>query len=186
MHVVLASGSPRRRELLARLIPEFEVLVSEVDEDALTFGDARSTAERLAEAKALAVARLRPGSLVIGGDTVVSFLGRNFGKPRDAEDAKSMLRTLSGRTHEVVTGVCLVSPQGVETFSDTTHVTFRPLSNEEIDAYVATGEPMDKAGAYAIQGGAGGFVARREGSETNVVGLPLELLEERLRRTRGV
>lgn len=174
--VVLASGSPRRKELLARLIPDFEVLVSDVDEEALTVADPIETAQILAEAKARAVAVLCPEALVIGADTVV-FLGKEqFAKPRDAADARRMLRALSGRTHIVATGVCLVSPEGVQTFHDRTHVTFRDLTDEEIAAYVAGGEPMDKAGAYAIQGLGATFVLRREGSESNVVGLPMERL----------
>ena len=186
MNVVLASGSPRRRELLARLVPEFEVVVADVDEEALTVADPFETAERLAEAKARAVALLRPGCLVVGGDTVVAVDGEQLAKPRDPEDARRMLRALAGRRHVVATGVSLVSPQGVQTFHERTWVTFRPLTEGEIEAYVATGEPMDKAGAYAIQGGAAGFVAQREGSESNVVGLPLERLAEALERTRSV
>ena len=174
--VVLASGSPRRKELLARLVPEFEILVSDVDEEALTVADPIQTAEGLAEAKARAVARLRPDALVIGADTVVFLEGEQFAKPGDAEDAKRMLRALGGRTHTVATGVALVSPDGAIVFHDRTLVTFRDLTDAEIRAYVATGEPMDKAGAYAIQGGAAAFVLRREGSESNVVGLPLERL----------
>lgn len=184
MKVVLASGSPRRRELLTRLVPEFEVLVADVDEDALTLPDPFETAERLAEEKAKAVAALRPDALVIGGDTVVALDGVQFAKPRDAADARRMLRALSGQTHVVATGVSLVSAKSVQTFHDRTYVTFRELSDEEIAEYVATGEPMDKAGAYAIQGGAAGFVVRREGSESNVIGLPLEALTEALKSIR--
>ena len=175
--VVLASASPRRKELLARLVPEFEIVVSDVDEEALTVEDPFLTAERLAEAKARAVALLRPDALVVGADTVVSLDGVQFAKPLDADDARRMLRALSGRTHDVVTGVSLVSLEWTTTFHCLTKVTFRPLSSAEIDAYVATGEPMDKAGAYSIQGGARGFVAERKGSESNVIGLPLKALE---------
>lgn len=178
--IVLASGSPRRKELLARLVPTFEVLVSDVDEEALTVADPLETAERLAEAKARAVSVLRPDALVIGADTVVFLGNEQFAKPRDAADARRMLRALSGRIHTVATGVALAEPKRVIVFHDRTHVTFRDLTDAEIDAYVATGEPMDKAGAYAIQGGAGAFVIRREGSESNVVGLPLEALRGRL------
>lgn len=176
MKVVLASGSPRRRELLATLVPEFEVLVIEVDEEALTLPDPFETAERLAEAKAKAVAPLRPEAIVIGGDTVVALNGEQFAKPKDVEDARRMLRALSGQTHVVATGISLVTPKAVQTFHDKTYVTFRELTDEEIADYVATGEPMDKAGGYAIQGGAAGFVVGREGSESNVIGLPLEAL----------
>ena len=157
-------------------MPLFEVVVSDVDEEALTVADPFATAERLAEAKARAVFALRPDALVIGADTVVTLDGEQFAKPRDADDARRMLRALSGRTHVVATGVSLVSIDGGRTFHERTRVTFRELGDAEIDAYVATGEPMDKAGAYAIQGGAAAFVLRREGSETNVIGLPLERL----------
>ena len=178
--IVLASASPRRTDLLRTLIPEFEVVVADVDEEALTVSDPIETAERLAGAKAQAVALLRPDALVIGADTVVFLGDEQFAKPHDAEDAKRTLRALSGKTHAVVTGVSLVSSKGVRTFHDRTEVAFRSLTEEEIEDYVATGEPMDKAGAYAIQGGAGAFVARREGSESNVVGLPLEALKPHL------
>ena len=125
---------------------------------------------------------LRPDALVIGADTVVALDGEQFAKPIDADDARRMLRALSGkdkadaRTHTVATGVSLISSAGVTTFHERTLVTFRELTDAEIDAYVAGGEPMDKAGAYAIQGGAGAFVLQREGSETNVIGLPLKRL----------
>lgn len=148
----------------------------EVDEEGLTLADPFETAERLAEAKAKAVAPLRPEALVIGGDTVVALNGEQFAKPKDAADARRMLRALSGRTHVVATGISLVTPKAVQTFHDKTYVTFRELTDEEIADYVATGEPMDKAGGYAIQGAAAGFVVRREGSESNVIGLPLEAL----------
>ena len=162
--------------MLGRLVPAFEVLVSEVDEEALTLPDPFATAERLAEAKARAVFALRPDALVIGADTVVALDGAQFAKPKDKADARRMLRALSGRTHTVATGVSLISSAGVTTFHERTLVTFRELTDAEIDAYVAGGEPMDKAGAYAIQGGAGAFVLQREGSETNVIGLPLKRL----------
>jgi septum formation protein len=181
--VVLASASPRRKELLSTLIDDFEVLVSEVDEDALTSSDPWRTAEELSLAKAVAVAQLRPDALVIGGDTVVAIKSgegyEQLAKPLDAADAERMLRRLSGETHVVITGVSLVWSGGRKTFSATSSVMFRELSGDEIRAYVDTGEPMDKAGAYAIQGGAAGFVAHLEGSLTNVIGLPVEMLKER-------
>jgi septum formation protein len=177
--------------LLREIVPDFEVLVAPVDEEALTVPDPWETAEWLALAKARAVAALRPEALVIGGDTVVAYVpspptpspGTNhpgegafvqLAKPRDEADAMRMLRALSGRDHVVITGVAFVSPQGERSLTDTTTVSFRELTDEEIAAYVATGEPMDKAGAYAIQGGAAAFVARIEGSWSNVVGLPVE------------
>jgi septum formation protein len=191
--VILASGSPRRRELLAQLIPSFEVQVVDLDEDELTCSDPWGTAERLAQAKAAVVAAGRPGCIVIGGDTVVALprthVGEGvvasyslLGKPATEEEACSMLRSLSGAQHEVITGVAMVTPHGTEVFSVTTAVVFRHLLDEEIGAYVATGEPMDKAGAYAIQGGAAGFVTETRGSLSNVIGLPLEELSLRLSR----
>jgi septum formation protein len=185
--VILASASPRRKELLAQITPEFEVRVSDVDEEALTTADPWETAERLALAKARAVAAQFPQAIVIGGDTVVA-VGDEHGaydqlaKPVDQEDARAMLGRLSGREHLVITGVGLVWPGGQESFHDTSRVRFRDLTDQEIREYVATGEPMDKAGAYAIQGGASGFVNGLEGSLSNVIGLPLEMLRERLER----
>ncbi len=181
-NVVLGSASPRRRELLGQLVPDFEILVSDVDEEALTTSDPWETAEGLALAKAQAVAKLRPDALVIGGDTVVAHQDRQLAKPLDGEEAVAMLLSLSNQTHRVITGVALVWPGGSESWHDTSEVTFRELSRDEVERYVATGEPMDKAGAYAIQGGAAGFVEKLEGSLTNVIGLPLEGLRERLAR----
>jgi septum formation protein len=184
--VVLASASPRRHELLRQIVDSFEVVVSNVDEEALTVPDPWLTAEALSLAKASAVAALRPKSLVIGGDTVVSIDdGGSFAqlsKPKDQQEAARMLMLLSGRTHQVITGVSLIVQGVSETFSVTTSVAFRALTEKEARDYVATGEPMDKAGAYAIQGGAAGFVQGLEGSLTNVIGLPIEELSLRLNR----
>ena len=183
--VVLASGSPRRKELLRDLIPEFEIVVSDIDEDALTVPDPYQTAEGLALAKARAVAKLRPEALVIGGDTVVALPTDDgqfvqFAKPESKTHACEMVRALSGKTHRVITGLALVSVGHEVVVSDTTHVTFCELSDVEIEAYVETGIPMDKAGAYAIQQGAESFVERVEGSVSNVIGLPMERLSESL------
>ena len=181
--IVLASGSPRRQELLKELAENFEVVVSHVDEDALTVEDPYATAKGLAQAKANAVFLTRPDSLVIGGDTVVALpieAGRyeQFSKPIDQNDAVQMLTRLSGRTHLVITGICLKWPGGERVLSDTSRVTFRDLTRQEIEAYVETGIPMDKAGSYAIQQGAEGFIQRLEGSISNVIGLPVEKLKE--------
>lgn len=183
--VVLASASPRRRELLATLIEAFDVVPAEVDEDALTSADPWRTATDLARAKADVVALGRSEAIVIGADTVVALPDPDWvqlGKPRDAEEAAAKLRRLSGRTHAVITGVAILAPKRRETFFETSHVTFRTLDEAEIRGYAVSGEPLDKAGGYAIQGGAAGFVARREGSLTNVVGLPMEALTESLTR----
>jgi septum formation protein len=185
--VVLASGSPRRRELLADLVPDFEVLVSDVDEEPLPGEEPARLAERLALEKARAVSRQRPSCLVIGGDTVVAVRDREWqmlAKPQDDEDAVRMLKALSGRTHVVVTGLALVWPDGERSLSVETEVEFLSIPEKEIRAYVATGEPMDKAGAYAIQGGAAGWVTGLRGSKTNVIGLPMEALELELARLK--
>jgi septum formation protein len=172
-------------ELLQQLVPEFLVEPAWVDEDALTCKDPWATAQRIAREKAQFVYQNYPHALVIAGDTVVALEGeencfRLFGKPRDGAEAVEMLQELSGKTHLVVTGLVLRWPKGLCSFTETSEVTFRPISRQEISGYVATGEPMDKAGAYGIQGGAAAFVDRVEGSYTNVVGLPMEALEEAL------
>lgn len=138
-------------------------------------------AERLARTKAAEVFARRPDALVLAADTVVAIEGRILGKPRSPAEAEEMLALLSGRSHRVITGVCLLGPRREEVFHASTEVIFRPLRAEEIRAYVDSGEPMDKAGAYAIQGGAAGFVREIHGSYTNVVGLPLAECVERLR-----
>jgi septum formation protein len=186
--VVLASASPRRTELLRRLIPEFAVIPAHLDEDALTDVDPWVTAQRLAREKCLAVAADHPEALVIGGDTVVAVPDQKcweqLTKPTDVEDAVRILTRLQNNTHIVITGICLRWPGGMSAFTDESRVTFRSVSESEIRAYIATGEPMDKAGAYGLQGGAKDFIAKVEGSITNVIGLPMEKLEEALRAMR--
>lgn len=177
---MLASGSPRRKELLAEMgINEFKVIPSGIDEDALTDPDPWITAKRLAREKALDVYAKHSDSIVIGGDTVVALENEDgsweqLAKPADETEAKLMLSKLSGRTHFVITGVCVKWPGGFSSFSDESKVTFRKLSAEEIDRYVASGESLDKAGGYGLQGGAKGFIAKLEGSVNNVIGLPTE------------
>ncbi len=188
--IVLASASPRRVELLSRIAPEFEIDPAHLDEDALTAEDPWQTAENLALAKALAVQPRHPRAVVIGGDTVVACEerpGRYFqlAKPDSPAGAERMLRLLSGCSHLVITGVGLVSPWGREAFCETSTVWFRPITESEIAEYVRSGEPMDKAGAYAIQGGAACWVDRVEGSVDNVIGLPVDELELRLERLAG-
>ena len=184
--LVLASASPRRRELLQNAGIPFTVEAANVAETPLADETPRDCAERLAREKALAVFRLRPRDFVLGADTVVVADGQMLGKPRDAEDAARMLRTISGRTHEVITGICLVGSgtenEVEEVRSETTRVTVGELSEDDIRSYIASGEPMDKAGAYAIQGWASRWISRIEGDYFNVVGLPVCLLYEMLRR----
>lgn len=157
-----------------------------IDEEEHVHDDPWQTAVRLAREKALAIAALRPEALVLGGDTVVALETEGgweqLAKPTDSEDAVRMLGRLSGRMHRVITGVALRWPRGLSVFADESKVFFRPLEREEIEAYVATGEPLDKAGAYGCQGGARQFIERIEGSFFNVMGLPLERLEEELRQ----
>ena len=220
--LVLASASPRRQELLRNAGISFTAQPADVDETPLAGESPRECAERLAREKALAVRQTRPQDIVLGADTVVVVDGTILGKPTDREDAARMLRLLSGRVHEVITGVCVVRPARergsgasvtgdqwpvasatpvascqlpvvsenpdnlrhklepeswrLRTASETTLVTMCELSEEEIQAYVATGEPMDKAGAYAIQGIASRWIPRIEGDYSNVVGLPVALV----------
>lgn len=181
--IVLASASPRRRELLASVGLTFTVDPADVDEESMSQLEPRQQAVALAELKAGHVARRYADAVVIGADTIVTVDGQALGKPEDAEDARRMLRMLSGRTHEVITGVAVVDAATGRMASDAerTLVTFRALSEEEIARYVASGEPMDKAGAYAIQGRGALLVSRIEGCYPNVVGLPLVVLLRLLR-----
>ena len=173
MSLILASGSPRRKELLSLYTTDFTVCVSDFDESAVTADTPAQLVEKLARGKCLAVAAQHPGAVVLGCDTVVDVDGTVFGKPRDAEDAKRRLRALSGSTHLVHTGVCVSDGQRTESFGDTCRVRFFPISEEEIDAYTATPEPYDKAGAYAIQGRAALWLDGIEGDYYTIMGLPV-------------
>jgi septum formation protein len=177
--LVLASASPRRAELLTMLGRSFEVRVVPVDESAAAGEDAAALVERLARRKAQA-ADTGPGEIVIAADTVVVLDGEIIGKPTDADDAAAILRRLSGRSHEVLTGVAVRTGDDVRSAVESTTVVMRSLGPDEIDDYVATGEPLDKAGAYGIQGLGGRFVERIDGSYHNVVGLPLTVVERLL------
>lgn len=176
---VLASASPRRRDLLAHLGVTFEVQPADVDEDP---GDdtAAEAAERLARRKAAAAAAHAPGAVVIGSDTIVALDGRLLAKPADAAEARSMLRALRGRTHEVLTGVAVASGGRLQSACARTEVVMRPYTDEEIEAWIATGEAFDKAGAYAIQDPVFRPVERLDGCECNVIGLPLWTLRSLL------
>ena len=193
--LVLASASPRRQELLRNAGIHFTVQPADIDETPLAGEFPRDCAERLARQKALAVFRKQPQNHVLGADTIVVIDDLILGKPSNANDATRMLRLLSGSTHAVITGVCLVGPitGGQElrtvfekTASETTHVTMSKISDDEIRDYVATGEPMDKAGAYAIQGMASRWIPRIEGDYSNVVGLPLSRVYRMLREQEMV
>ncbi len=171
--IVLASASPRRRELLTTAGIEFEVLVSDADETIPEGTLPVDAAMLTAEKKALAVAEKCSDAVVIGADTIVVLDGKILGKPTDEEDARAMLRFLSGREHEVVTGVCLTDGEIIKKFAQVSKVRFYELTDEEITAYVATKEPMDKAGAYGIQGKGCVLVEGIEGDYFNIVGLPV-------------
>lgn len=171
MELILASNSPRRRELLSKLNYAFSVIPS-VGEETSTAKLPVDIAKELANRKALEVFKTHPDAVVIGCDTVVELDGQLLGKPKDVADAKQMLTALSGKTHLVHTGVCIVHKLGVWLFADTTEVVFDNLSDKQIDDYIATGSPMDKAGAYGIQDS--GFVSHIVGSYDNVVGFPTE------------
>ena len=186
--LVLASASPRRRELLSQAGLSFEVRPAHIPEDPRDGEDPIAYVTRLAREKAEAVFREMTAAgrgksgdgdeslTVLGADTTVTLDNHILGKPADAADAARMLRMLSGRSHHVITGVAVVTNDGVEVAAEVTAVRFLTLTDEEIAAYVATGEPMDKAGAYAIQGQAARWIPRVEGCYFNVVGLPLALV----------
>jgi len=179
--LILASASPRRQELLHRAGIAFVVQPSDIPEVPRPEEVPRAFAERLAREKALVVLEQRPEDVVLGADTVVVVEGESLGKPSDADDAARMLRMLSGREHEVITAVCLASKQFEDVRSESTAVTMVTISDAEIREYVASGEPMDKAGAYAIQGLAARWIPKIQGDYSNVVGLPVSLVERMLR-----
>lgn len=180
--VILASKSPRRRELMELLHIPFEVIVSDIDEQIDTQNDLVKEIEKLSYQKANAVYKLHEDALVIGSDTIVKIGNDILGKPKSTEEAAKMLRELSDNTHEVVTGVTILCNGKAETFSSVAKVTFYPLSEEEIQDYIATNEPMDKAGAYAIQGDAAKFIRSIEGDYYTIVGLPVAELYHRLKK----
>jgi septum formation protein len=182
MRLVLASASPRRRELLAAAGFTFEVDAADVDETRRPGENAPEYAGRVAREKAQAVAARHPNAAVLGADTIVVVDGRVLGKPVDDADARRMLRALSGRAHDVLTAVALIADGDILTELARTTVWMRPLSDQEINAYVSSGEPRDKAGAYAIQGLASRFVTRIDGEYANVVGLPISMVDGLLAR----
>ena len=176
--LVLASGSPRRRELLTKLGFEFVIHSSDVDET--VEGLPQDMVRTLALRKANATANLETDGWIIAADTLVALDDRALGKPENAEDAKKMLRSLSGRSHDVFTGVCLMDAKTrkYDLRVVGSKVYFRVVTDDEIDEYIATGEPMDKAGAYAIQGIASKFITGYDGSYENIVGFPTQVFME--------
>ena len=200
MGLVLASASPRRQELLRAAGIATTVQPTNIPEVPKDGEAPKVFAERLAREKAWAVFKDRPNDFVLGADTIVVVDGQILGKPLNRADAERMLRLLSGRTHEVTTAVCVMGPKSGnhppstakiesalgDTRSETTRVVMNKLQDEEIRAYVATGEPMDKAGAYAIQGIASRWIPRIEGDYSNVVGLPIALVYRMLKEAGGI
>ena len=180
MQLILASASPRRQELLQLFKHPFTVRVADIDETMDPHKAPFDEVARVSRCKALAVSR-EADDVVIAADTIVVCQGKVLGKPRTPEEAKAMLSLLSGRDHQVMTGCTVLRGDRCETFTEVTDLHFRQLSQGEIDAYVASGEPMDKAGAYGIQGGAALFCQRLEGDYYNVMGLPVCRLGQVLR-----
>lgn len=189
--IILGSKSPRRKELLEQIGLEFEILVSD-EEEVITSSEPEKVVEELSLQKAVNVEKLFGGRtkydkyIVIGADTVVALDGQIMGKPKDEAHAKEMLRTLSGNTHQVYTGVTLIindnGRREVKSFAKCTLVNMYDISDDEIDEYIATKEPMDKAGSYGIQGIGGKFISGIEGDYNNVVGLPIAEIYQQLKK----
>lgn len=179
--LILASASPRRRELLSLTGLAFTVDAPDVDETCSL--PPREAVKELSRRKALAAAALHPGCVILAADTLVSVDEKALGKPHDAQDASRMLHSLSGRWHQVYTGVSVVDATGaLHCEEDVTDVHFEEMSDEAIHRYISSGEPMDKAGAYAVQGAAGLWIDELRGSHTNVIGLPMALTRRLLER----
>ncbi|PEP62854.1 MULTISPECIES: Maf family protein [Bacillus] len=180
--LILASGSPRRKELLELAGVPFEIVVSEIEETIGAYSSPADIVMSLALQKASAVVENHEDSVVLGADTIVTYESRILGKPKDEAEAKEILQLLSGKTHEVYTGVALISKEKTVTFYERTEVTFWELTEEEIDAYIATKEPLDKAGSYGIQGKGSIFVQHIQGDYYSVVGLPIARLVRELKQ----
>lgn len=181
MDYILASQSPRREQLLKAIIEQFEIIPSNADETIEPNTSPIDTVMTLAQRKADAVAVEHPNKVVISADTIVVCDNKILGKPESHDEAKQMLTSLSGNTHQVVTGVCIAYGELKYTFYETTDVTFFPVSQKDIEEYAATDEPMDKAGAYAAQGKAGElFIKQIDGDKNNVIGLPVASLKAAL------
>jgi len=182
--LILASSSPRRRELLERLHIPIEIHPADVDETPRKNEHAKNMVLRLAKDKAVKVSKEFPNRWVLASDTTVALDGKPIGKPTSASDAKRTLKTIRGKRHQVYTAICLQNGKKIYALVDTTDVILRRMTDKEIAWYVKTGEPMDKAGSYAIQGVGGLFVKGIKGSYSNVMGLPVEKTAELLKTTR--
>ncbi|MES5917441.1 Maf family protein [Bacillus cereus group sp. RP37] len=180
--IILASGSPRRKELLELAGVPFEIVVSEVEETIGAYSSPSDIVMSLALQKASAVAETNGDHIVLGADTIVTYDSRVLGKPSNEDEAKEMLRLLSGKTHEVYTGVAIIAKDKTVTFYERTEVMFWELTEEEIDVYVASKEPLDKAGSYGIQGKGSIFVQHIQGDYYSVVGLPISRLVRELKQ----
>lgn len=181
MRLILASSSPRRRELLTQAALHFDILPADIDETQRPHEGPAAYVQRMALEKARAVHARHPEALILGADTTVVLNGEVLAKPADRADAERMLRALSGRTHHVHTGVVLLSASAQRTHVETTAVTFAPISEAELEHYIDSAEPYDKAGAYGIQGYAARWIPRIEGDYFNVMGLPLAITVQLLR-----
>ncbi len=182
--IMLASGSPRRRDLLQTIGIDFDICLCEVDET--QSGKPEIVVQQLAIKKAQAASYTHPGRIILAADTLVYANGNSLGKPKDASEAFNMLKLLQGTWHQVFTGICLIvdDNKNYKTAVEMTRVQFVSLEDAEISAYIKSGEPFGKAGAYAIQGIAGMFISRIEGSYSNVVGLPLHVIKTLLEEAR--
>ena len=179
--IILASKSPRRKELLSMLDISFDIIPADIDEQINYDNDLVEEIQKLSFQKANAVFKDYPDNIVIGSDTIVFIDNKVLGKPKSKEEAKQMLHRLSGKTHQVVTGVTIISKEKTDTFASVTDVTFYELTDEEIDTYVDSVEPLDRAGAYAIQGKGSEFVKSINGDYYTVVGLPIAEVYRRLK-----
>lgn len=177
---ILASASPRRKELFSKISSDFSIIPSNAEEKLSNELLAEEQSEYLAKIKALDIAEKYPNNIIIGADTSVVIDNLILGKPKDENEAKQMLELMSGRTHKVITGCAIVKNGVCLSFSDTTLVKFKTLTTAQIDEYVSSDEPYDKAGSYAIQGKAGAFIESIDGDFDNVVGLPTEKLKQKL------
>lgn len=180
MELILASSSPRRKEMFNLIGLDFTVMVSDADESTVE-SDPKKFVVELAKRKAEAVLKKRPDACVVGSDTIVLIDGKIIGKPRDKDDAFKILSTLNGRTHTVYTGLAVLTTDTEQLYCDETRVTFAKLSDEEIWHYIGTGEPLDKAGAYGIQGPGAILVERIEGCYFTVIGMPVPVLYKLLK-----
>ena len=182
--VILASKSPRRKELLLKCLPEFLCQPAEIDETINADNDLAEEVKKLSERKAMHILEKHPDAVVIGSDTIVVLNGKVLGKPVDEEEARIMLRGLQGTTHQVITGLCIVSAKKEYVDVTVSDVTFAPMTDDEIQAYLNTGEYKDKAGAYGIQGFGGKYITGISGDFYSIMGLPLNLVYEQTKNLK--